>query len=188
MADGFETTACLEWRQILTVLYMAGCSALKLENRYYLCNFPALFQKGAFRHAFLVLFISMLVFLIVKYKISKFSYWRQAYDRALQRNQHNTQLLSGEKGGPSKMVDSWFLYVNQKEWQEYDTPCLFIKKLFAVSIPCAPKGAHRPGLLTLSHWEMTTACHFWLQILDFYKWKPVLLKSLINGCMANFRI
>ena len=76
-------------------------SALKLENRYYLCNFPALFQKGAFRHALLVLFISMLVFFIVKYQISKFSYRWQAYDRALQRNQHKTQLLSGERGGPS---------------------------------------------------------------------------------------
>ena len=98
--------------------------------------------------------------------------------------------LSGERGGPSaaQMVESRIHYVNQKEWQEYETPCLFIKKLFAESTPCAPQGAHRPAILMLRHGEMTTACHFWLQILDFYKWKPVLLKSLMNGYMANFRV
>ena len=58
-------------------------------------------QKGAFQHAFLVLFISMLVFLILKYQISKFSHRWQAYDRALQRNQHKMQLLSGEKWEPT---------------------------------------------------------------------------------------
>ena len=50
------------------------------------------------------------------------------------------------------------------------------------------KELHRPGLLTLSHWEMTRDCHFWLQILDFYKWKPGLLKSLINGSTTIFRV
>ena len=65
----------LSFYEALAFLRFLGLRTfLKLENRYYLCNFPALFQKGAFRHAFLVLFISMLVFLIVKYKISKFSY------------------------------------------------------------------------------------------------------------------
>ena len=40
-------------------------------------------------------------------------------------------------------------YVNQKEWQQYDTPCLFIKRLFAESIPCNSKGIAPTRLLML---------------------------------------
>ena len=39
--------------------------------------------------------------------------------------------LSGERGGPSdprRMVESRIHHVKQKEWQEYDTPCFFIKE------------------------------------------------------------
>jgi hypothetical protein len=35
---------------------------------------------------------------------------------------------------------------------------------------------------------MTMVCHFWLQIFDFYKRKPGLLKSLINGSTTIFRV
>ena len=49
--------------------------------------------------------------------------------------------LSGERGGDRRTsVESRIHYVNQKEWQQYDTPCLFIKRLFAESIPCNSKG------------------------------------------------
>ena len=33
---GFETKFCLKCRLVFNVLYMAGGSALKLENRYYI--------------------------------------------------------------------------------------------------------------------------------------------------------
>ena len=51
--------------------------------------------------------------------------------------------------------------------------------------PCAPQGAHRPGLLTLSHWEMTRDCHFWLQILDFCKWKP---GAITRDCCCGIQV
>ena len=53
--------------------------------------------------------------------------------------------------------------------------------------PLCSSRSTQPCLLMLRHGEMTKVCHFWLQILDFYKWKPGLLKSLINGSTANSR-
>ena len=44
---GFETKFCFKCLPILNVVYMAGRSALKLRNRYYLKNFAMDFQKGA---------------------------------------------------------------------------------------------------------------------------------------------
>ena len=35
--------------------------------------------------------------------------------------------------------------------QTATTVCLYIKRPYAVSIPCAPQGAHRPAILTLWH-------------------------------------
>ena len=45
-----------------------------------------------------------------------------------------------ERGTSLRLGESRIHYVNQKEWQQYDTPCLFIKRLFAESIPCNFKG------------------------------------------------
>ena len=45
-----------------------------------------------------------------------------------------------ERGTSLRLGESRIHYVNQKEWQQYDTPCLFIKRLFAESIPCNSKG------------------------------------------------
>ena len=44
---GFETKFCFKCLPILNVVYMAGRSALKLRNRYYLKNFAMDLQKGA---------------------------------------------------------------------------------------------------------------------------------------------
>ena len=38
-------------------------------------------------------------------------------------------LLSWKKGGPSKMGDSWFLYVNRKEWRVYDMSFFLVTRL-----------------------------------------------------------
>ena len=65
---------------------------------------------------------------------------------------------SGEKGGPSaqQMVESRMLYVGTEERMLlYEMFLLYMKKPYAVSISCAPQGAHRPGLLTLSHRHMS---------------------------------
>ena len=48
--------------------------------------------------------------------------------------------LNSHLSNLSFLVESRIHYVNQKEWQQYDTPCLFIKRLFAESIPCNSKG------------------------------------------------
>ena len=45
-SDGFETTDCLECRQVLTVLYMAGRSALKLETGNCVSYLDIAFQNG----------------------------------------------------------------------------------------------------------------------------------------------
>ena len=50
------------------------------------------------------------------------------------------------------MVESRIHYVKQKEWQEYDTSCFFIKEIFEESTPS--KGSKRislTGLLMLRH-------------------------------------
>ena len=48
-SDGFEATACLECRQVLTVLYMAGRSALKLGTGNCVSYLDIAFQRG--KHA-----------------------------------------------------------------------------------------------------------------------------------------
>ena len=48
------------------------------------------------------------------------------------------------------------LYVGTEERMLlYTIFLLYIKKPCATSTPCAPQGAHRPGLLTLSHRHMS---------------------------------
>ena len=66
--------------------------------------------------------------------------------------------LSGEKGGPSaqQMVESRTLYVGTEERMLlYEMLLLYMKKPCATYTPCARQGAHRPGLLTLSHRHMS---------------------------------
>ena len=65
---------------------------------------------------------------------------------------------SGEKGRPSaqQMVESRMLYVGTEERMLlYEMLLLYMKKPCATYTPCARQGAHRPGLLTLSHRHMS---------------------------------
>ena len=51
-----------------------------------------------------------------------------------------------------QMVESRIHYVKQKEWQEYDTSCFFIKEIFEESTPSkVSKRISLTGLLMLRH-------------------------------------
>ena len=48
-----------------------------------------------------------------------------------------------------RMVESRIHYVKQKEWQECDTPCFFIKRRYAVSTPGKSPRDFRGGCCTV---------------------------------------
>ena len=79
--------------------------------------------------------------------------------KALQKESMQHVSLSGERGWTASLWlvgESRMLYVGTEERMLlYEIFLLYMKKPYAVSTPCAPQGAHRPGLLTLSHRHMS---------------------------------
>ena len=62
---------------------------------------------------------------------------------------------------------------------------IFIKEAIrSIHTLCSPRSTPT-CLLMLSHWEMTRDCHFWLQILDFYKWKP---GAITRDCCCGIQV
>ena len=59
---------------------------------------------------------------------------RLPYIKILRICRHSRQSVVSNPSA-CRIVESRIHYVKQKEWQECDTPCFFIKRLYAVSTP-----------------------------------------------------